>query len=176
MNVANVLPGDTIPVELRYTELLVPDRRRLRVRLSDRCRTALLRKARKPRHRRADEFVQTPYTHQGEAPPQRVPPRGRGLDRHADSGARVAVASARVPLERARDARSRARRLRAVLGQSRLHPSLSAGRPDRLARAPALPGERRELLPADGGAAAGGRAPRRSRRASTSSWSTCRDR
>lgn len=47
MNVANVFPGDTISVELKYTELLVPVDH-LRVRLSDRGWTPVLGEAGKP--------------------------------------------------------------------------------------------------------------------------------
>lgn len=67
MNVANVLPGDTIDVELKYTELLVP---------TDGIhefvyptvvgpRYAATPERQAPAH---DGFVKTPYTHEGEAP------------------------------------------------------------------------------------------------------------
>ena len=45
MNVGNILPGDEIKVELVYSELLVPERRRLRIRLSHRRRAPLLDQA-----------------------------------------------------------------------------------------------------------------------------------
>jgi Ca-activated chloride channel family protein len=68
MNVANVLPGDTIEVELKYTELLVPTDGAYEFvyptvvgpRFSD-----------KPESQASphDEFVKAPYTHEG-VPPQ----------------------------------------------------------------------------------------------------------
>jgi Ca-activated chloride channel family protein len=67
MRVANVLPGDTIAVELRYTELLVPTDGTYEFvyptvvgpRYSERRATEALP---------GDDFVRTPYTRQGEAP------------------------------------------------------------------------------------------------------------
>jgi Ca-activated chloride channel family protein len=67
MKVANVMPGDTIEVELRYTELLVP---------ADRVYEFVYPTVVGPRYseRResqaapADEFVSAPYTRQGEPP------------------------------------------------------------------------------------------------------------
>jgi Ca-activated chloride channel homolog len=67
MNVANILPGDTISVELKYTELLVP---------TDGAYEFVYPTVVGPRYseKRAseasplDEFVKAPYTHQGEAP------------------------------------------------------------------------------------------------------------
>ena len=67
MKVANVLPGDTIAVELKYTELLVP---------TDGVYEFVYPTVVGPRYSSkreseaspGDEFVKTPYTHQGEAP------------------------------------------------------------------------------------------------------------
>ena len=67
MNVANVLPGDTISVELKYTELLVP---------SDGVYEFMYPTVVGPRYSStrqseasdADTFVKTPYQHAGEAP------------------------------------------------------------------------------------------------------------
>jgi Ca-activated chloride channel family protein len=67
MKVANVLPGDTILVELKYTELLVPTDGTYEFvyptvvgpRYSEKSRSQA-----SP----SDEFVNAPYTHQGEAP------------------------------------------------------------------------------------------------------------
>jgi Ca-activated chloride channel family protein len=67
MNVANVLPGDTISVELKYTELLVPTEGAYEFvyptvvgpRYSDK---------RESQASPGDEFIKTPYSHQGEAP------------------------------------------------------------------------------------------------------------
>jgi Ca-activated chloride channel family protein len=67
MNVANVLPGDTIAVELKYTELLVPTDKMYEFvyptvvgpRYSDK------RESQASPH---DEFVKTPYTRQGVDP------------------------------------------------------------------------------------------------------------
>ncbi len=67
MKVANVLPGDTIAVELKYTELLVP---------TDRVYEFVYPTVVGPRYSEkresqaspGDEFVKAPYTHQGEPP------------------------------------------------------------------------------------------------------------
>jgi Ca-activated chloride channel homolog len=67
MQVANVLPGDTIEVELKYTELLVP---------TDGVYEFVYPTVVGPRYSEktegqastADAFVKSPYTHQGEAP------------------------------------------------------------------------------------------------------------
>src|SRR5688572_1861109 len=67
MKVANVLPGDTISVELKYTELLVP---------TDGVYEFVYPTVVGPRYSSksesqaspADAFVRAPYTHQGEAP------------------------------------------------------------------------------------------------------------
>jgi Ca-activated chloride channel homolog len=67
MKVANVLPGDSIAVELRYTELLVP---------TDGVYEFVYPTVVGPRYSEksesqaspGDEFVKTPYTRQGEAP------------------------------------------------------------------------------------------------------------
>jgi Ca-activated chloride channel family protein len=67
MNVANVLPGDTISVELKYTELLV---------LTDGAYEFVYPTVVGPRYSTkresqaspGDEFVNAAYTHQGEAP------------------------------------------------------------------------------------------------------------
>jgi Ca-activated chloride channel family protein len=67
MKVANVLPGDTILVELKYTELLVP---------TDGTYEFVYPTVVGPRYSEnnqsqaspADEFVKAPYTHRGEAP------------------------------------------------------------------------------------------------------------
>lgn len=68
MKIANVLPGDMISVELKYTELLVPTGGVYEFvyptvvgpRYSDKPETQVSPE---------DQFVKTPYTHQGEAPP-----------------------------------------------------------------------------------------------------------
>ena len=67
MKVANVLPGDTISVELKYTELLVP---------TDGVYEFVYPTVVGPRYSSksesqaspGDEFVKAPYTHQGEPP------------------------------------------------------------------------------------------------------------
>ena len=67
MQVANIMPGDTISVELRYTELLVP---------TDGVYEFVYPTVVGPRYSETregqgspgDEFVKAPYTHQGEAP------------------------------------------------------------------------------------------------------------
>ena len=175
MKVANVLPGDTIAVELKYTELLVP---------TDGVYEFVYPTVVGPRYSEKresqaspeDAFVKAPYTRQGEAPRSEFHLVGRGVDRRAAAGARVAVASAGRPLDRpgrAEMALADSERFsgnRDFILRYRL-----AGAGDRLGTA-ALPGPRRELLPAHGGAAAGRRSRTRCRRASTSSCSTCRDR
>jgi len=67
MNVANVLPGDTIAVELKYTELLVPTDGAYEFVYP----TVVGPRYSEKRESRAspgDGFVSAPYTHQGEAP------------------------------------------------------------------------------------------------------------
>ena len=67
MKVANVLPGDTVAVELKYTELLVP---------TDDVYEFIYPTVVGPRYSEkhesqaspGDEFLAAPYTHQGEAP------------------------------------------------------------------------------------------------------------
>lgn len=67
MKVANVLPGDTIAVELKYTELLVPTEG-----VYEFVYPTVVgpRYSEKPESQASpgDDFVKTPYTHQGEAP------------------------------------------------------------------------------------------------------------
>jgi Ca-activated chloride channel family protein len=67
MNVANVLPGDTIFVELKYTELLVPTEGLYEFVYP----TVVGPRYSAKRESQAspeDAFVKAPYTHQGEAP------------------------------------------------------------------------------------------------------------
>src|SRR5262245_41510371 len=67
MNVANVMPGDTIAVELKYTELLVPTDGAYEFVYP----TVVGPRYSEKRESRAspgDRFVSAPYTHQGEAP------------------------------------------------------------------------------------------------------------
>src|SRR5262245_31977564 len=67
MQVANIMPGDTISVELQYTELLVP---------TDGVYEFVYPTVVGPRYSETrenqtsagDEFVKAPYTHEGEAP------------------------------------------------------------------------------------------------------------
>jgi Ca-activated chloride channel homolog len=67
MNVANIMPGDSIIVELKYTELLVP---------SDKIYEFVYPTVVGPRYSNkpkegaddTDKFVETPYQHEGEAP------------------------------------------------------------------------------------------------------------
>ena len=93
MKLANVLPGDTIVVELKYTELLVPPMA---------CTSSSTRRSSDPgasekRDRQAspqDEFVKAPYTRQGEAPQSEFNLSGV-VDRRAAPGAPVSIASGR---------------------------------------------------------------------------------
>jgi Ca-activated chloride channel family protein len=67
MNVANVLPGDTIAVELKYTELLVPTDGTYEFVYP----TVVGPRYSAKRERQAsqgDAFVKAPYTHEGEPP------------------------------------------------------------------------------------------------------------
>lgn len=66
MNVSNIMPGDTIEVELRYTELLVPENGGY----SFVYPTVVGPRYSSPKqeHGTDDGFVNTPYTHAGEAP------------------------------------------------------------------------------------------------------------
>jgi Ca-activated chloride channel family protein len=68
MNVANIMPGDTIMVELNYTELLIP---------SDKIYEFVYPTVVGPRYSNqpaatapvSEKWVENPYLHQGEAPP-----------------------------------------------------------------------------------------------------------
>ena len=138
MSVANVLPGDTISVELEIHRAARADRRPVRVRVPDRRRTAVLREARSqalPAEAREGGSRETSSS--------RLRTRARARPRAASSISPVCVSSG-VPFQELaspshqvvfRDDRPRARgdgarRIRDVLGQSRLHPSLPAGRPE----------------------------------------------
>ena len=154
MKVANVLPGDTIAVELKYTELLVPTDGVYEFvyptvvgpRYSDK---------REGQASPADEFVKAPYTRQGEAPRSDFQCRGRGVHGRAISGARVPIPSADRPLDRPRTRGDDIGRVRTTVGQSRFHPSVSAGRPGDCLGPAAVPRPGRELFPPHGGAATG---------------------
>ena len=67
MSVANVLPGDTISVELKYTELLVPTDGQYEFVYPTVVGPRYSEK-RESEARPGDEFVKAPYTRQGEAP------------------------------------------------------------------------------------------------------------
>ena len=67
MNVANVLPGDTISVELEYTELLVPTEGAYEFVYPTVVGPRYSAK-RESQASPGDEFINAPYTHQGEAP------------------------------------------------------------------------------------------------------------
>jgi len=68
MNVANIMPGDVIRVELKYTELLVPE---------DRVYEFVYPTVVGPRYSNraaetappSEQWIQNPYLHQGQAPP-----------------------------------------------------------------------------------------------------------
>lgn len=66
MNVSNLMPGDTIEVTLRYTELLVPEKGVYTFVYP----TVVGPRYSSPKHENGpdDGFVNTPYTHEGEAP------------------------------------------------------------------------------------------------------------
>jgi Ca-activated chloride channel family protein len=67
MNVANIMPGDTIEVELKYTELLVPTDGTYELVYPTVVgpRYSTKEKASAARH---DLFVQVPYLHEGDSP------------------------------------------------------------------------------------------------------------
>jgi Ca-activated chloride channel homolog len=67
MQVANVLPGDTIAVELKYTELLVPTGGVYEFVYPTVVGPRFSQKS-EGQASPADAFVKTPYTHEGEAP------------------------------------------------------------------------------------------------------------
>ncbi len=66
MNVSNIMPGDTIEVQLRYTELLVPEKGVY----SFVYPTVVGPRYSSPKNDKGpdDGFVNTPYTHEGQAP------------------------------------------------------------------------------------------------------------
>lgn len=68
MNVANILPGDEIRVELSYTELLVPEERAYELVFPT---VVGPRYSHMPQEaaRQQDSFVESPYLHQGEKDP-----------------------------------------------------------------------------------------------------------
>ena len=126
MKIANVLPGDTISVELKYTELLVP---------TDGVYEFVYptvvgpRYSEKPESQASpgDEFVKAPYTHQGEAPRSEFHLSGVVSTGVPLQDARVTVAPGGRPLEQRGTRGDHARRIRPAGGQSRLHPSLPIG-------------------------------------------------
>jgi Ca-activated chloride channel family protein len=67
MKIANVLPGDTIAVELKYTELLVPTDGVYEF-VNPTVVGPRYSGTRESQASSGDEFVAAPYTHQGEAP------------------------------------------------------------------------------------------------------------
>ena len=133
MKVANVLPGDTISVELKYTELLVP---------TEGVYEFVYPTVVGPRYSEksesqaspADEFVKAPYTAPGRGAAQRVPSRGR-----VSTGVPIQeLASPSHQVDFRSTGPGRAEMMLAdserLVGQSRLHSSLPAGRPRRSAR------------------------------------------
>ena len=67
MNVSNIMVGDTIEVELRYTELLVPEKGTYSFVYPTVVGPRYSNKS-KDKAGPDDDFVSTPYTHQGESP------------------------------------------------------------------------------------------------------------
>ena len=160
MNVANVLPGDTIAVELKYTELLVP---------TDGTYEFVYPTVVGPRYSakregqasQGDAFVKAPYTHEGEPPRSEfhltgVVSTGMPIQELASpSHQLVTHASGQGRAEIALADSERFSGNRDFILRYRL-----AGRTNDRLRPAALRGARRELLPADGGAAAGRRGRR----------------
>ena len=128
MKLANVMPGDTIVVELKYTELLVP---------TDGLYEFVYPTVVGPRYSEKteseaapqDTFVKAPYTHQGELPRSEFHFAGTLSTGVPLQELDVAVASGADPRHRRRPRGSDARRLGAILRQSRRHPALPAGWP-----------------------------------------------
>ena len=175
MKVANVLPGDTISVELKYTELLVPTEGLYEFVYP----TVVGPRYSEKRESQAspgDEFVKTPYMHEGESPRSEfhlsgVVSTGVPLQELASPSHQLVVRSTGQGR-----CGGGARRFRATVRQSRLHPSLPVSwRRDSVGTA-AVSGPDEKFFLLDGGAAAGRPSPTRCRRASTSSCSMCRDR
>ena len=151
------------------------DRRRVRVRLPDGRRTAVLRKAREPGVRRKIAFVKAPYTHQGEAPRSEF--HLAGVVSTGVPVQELASPSHQLDVRASGLARGdRARRLGAIVRQPRLHPSLPVGgRGDRL-RTAAVSGPRTRTSSCSWRSRRRSSRQTRCRRANTSSCSTCRDR
>ena len=130
MNVANVLPGDTISVELKYTELLVPTDGVYEFVYPTVVGPRYSEKRESQASRRKTSSSRLRTRAQGEAPRSEfhlagVVSTGVPFQELASPSHQVVV--------RTTGAGTRgdgARRLRAILGQSRLHPSLSTGRPE----------------------------------------------
>ena len=180
MNVANILPGDDVAVELRYTELLVPQRRQLPVRLPDGRRAALQQPAVGATRRR--KWVAQPTLRAGVAPNTALQAQGRA--RHAAAASRRSrSATHAIDVQQARRRPARRRRARAAAASP---PTTATSCSTTASPASSIESglmlyqgqgdERRELLPRDGRAAEVGGRRRDHRRATTSSWSTSRAR
>ena len=90
MNVANILPGDDVKVELRYTELLVPHRRAT-TSSSFPPWSARATTARSPARRRRS-WVGQPYLPAGEASAPRFDINGGARHAHRPEGSALALA------------------------------------------------------------------------------------
>ena len=176
MKVANVLPGDTIVVELSYTELLVP---------TDGVYEFVYPTVVGPRYseKRESQAVAGRRVRQGalhasgRGAAQRVPPGRRGLDRRAAAGARrrrrISWWSGRALAGRAEIMLADSERLSGnrdfILRYRLAGAEIASG-------LLLYQGRDENFFLLDGGAAAGGRAERDAAHASTSSCSTSRDR
>ena len=176
MNVANVVPGDKIAVELEYSELLVPE---------DGVYEFVYPTVVGPRYgggadRARDGWIANPYVKPGQPAPYRF-----DIQAHVETGialkelsspshpvnvAYQGPARADVRLDRASGGGNRDFVLRYRLADDRIETGRAAlGGPGRRRHARAL------LRAHDGAAGAAARGPD-PRRANTSSWSTCRGR
>jgi hypothetical protein len=147
MNVANIMPGDEIKVELRYNELLVP---------TDRVYEFIYPTVVGPRYSNqaadtappSERWVQNPYLRQGEAP-------GYTFDIRTTIAAGLPIRELACTsqnhreLRRAFQCQHRTRQIGGVWRQPRLHPALPPRWGPHSIRVAALPGGKGELLSYD---------------------------
>ena len=128
MSLANIMPGDDVAIELRYTELLVP---------TDGIYEFVYPTVVGPRYssdsessaKEVDKFVKTPYQHQVEF----VAYLRAYRCWYADPGSKLPITSNNATVRKPGHRRSDARRSRRISRQSRFHSALSVIRqPDRI--------------------------------------------
>ena len=127
MNVANILPGDVIQVELKYTELLVP---------TDGIYEFVYPTVVGPRYsnqpaetaRPSQKWVENPYLHQGESPTYTFDIDRRSCCRPSDSECRLHLSQGKHPLRRAFPRVHQTRSLRQNRWKPRFHSEIPARR------------------------------------------------